>query len=45
MFGIRPECFYLRPILRALAAREHTSPLTHAAPTGLASRFRIRTRL
>ena len=37
--------FYLRLFSAALPAFGHTSPLTHAAPTGLASRFRIRTRL
>ena len=38
-------CLALRLVLPAWAADGHTSPLTHAAPTGLASRFRIRTRL
>ncbi len=39
------KCLYLRLVLPAFAARGHTSPVPHAAPTGLASRFRIRTRL
>ena len=39
------NCLYLRLILPAFAACGHTSPVPHAAPTGLANRFRIRTRL
>ena len=39
------KCLYLRLVLPAFAACGHTSPVPHAAPTGLASRFRIRTRL
>src|ERR1700730_259190 len=38
------KCLYLRLISPAFAACGHTSPVPHAAPTGLASRFRIRTR-
>lgn len=37
--------FFLRPFSAALPLFGHTSPLTHTAPTGLASSFRIRTRL
>jgi hypothetical protein len=32
---------YLRLVLSACAARGHTSPLTHAAPTGLANAGQI----
>jgi hypothetical protein len=39
------KCLYLRLISPAFAACGHTSPVPHSAPTGLASRFRIRTKL
>ena len=39
------KCLYLRLISPAFAACGHTSPVPHVAPTGLASRFRIPTRL
>jgi hypothetical protein len=39
------KCLDLLSLLPALAACGHTSPLTHAAPSGLASNFRMRTRL
>jgi hypothetical protein len=47
-----PNCFTgtsvlvtWRPVLLALAAGGHPFPLTHEAPTELASRFFIRTKL
>ena len=39
------KCLYLRAILPASPERRHTTPLPHAAPTGFAIRFLIRTRL